>query len=103
MHLVNYVFIGDFVDRGPHSLEVMALLFCIKVRYPNKVFLIRGNHEDSEVNEMYGFQDECLARLGPAGIRVFAAVNKAFDWLPVAAIVEHKIFCVHGGIGKVMF
>lgn len=100
VHLVNYVFIGDFVDRGPQSLEVILLLLAIKVRYPDHVFLIRGNHEDREINAAFGFQEECLSRLGEkTGAIIWELINVCFDWMPVAAVIENKIFCVHGGVG----
>lgn len=100
VHLVSYVFIGDFVDRGQYNLEVIALLMAIKVMYPDRVFLIRGNHEDRSINNVYGFQEECLRRFGrQEGREIWEHVNEVFDWLPVSAIVEKKIFCVHGGIG----
>ena len=101
IELVNYVFIGDFVDRGSYSLEVLATLFCLKLRFPTRVFLIRGNHEDSEVNQFFGFQLECRSRLVD-GDEIWKAANTVFDNLPVAALIEGAIFCVHGGIGKTL-
>lgn len=82
--LINYVFIGDFVDRGTYSLEVVATLFCLKLRYPRRVFLIRGNHEDSEVNQCFGFQAECISRLGSDGSVVWTEVNQViFDFFVI--------------------
>lgn len=97
--VVNYLFIGDFVDRGTYSLEVVTTLFCLKLQFPHRVFLVRGNHEDAEVNEHFGFKRECTARL-KHGEEIWRAVNHVFDNLPVAALIENAIFCVHGGIGK---
>ncbi len=61
---MNYVFNGDFVDRGAHSLEVIGLLLALKVSMPNRVWLVRGNHEDRAMNARYGFFEECQERLG---------------------------------------
>lgn len=98
--LVNYVFVGDFVDRGSHSLEVVSLLFALKVLYPTKVFLIRGNHEDRAVNKLYGFHQECTERLGLAGDQSWGWFNHAFDYLPLGARIAGKILCIHGGLGE---
>ena len=99
----DYLFLGDFVDRGSHSLETICLLLALKIRYPDQVHLLRGNHEDKWINNGFGFSDECAIRLGedPNEIdSVFARINRLFEWLPLAAIVEDKILCLHGGIGS---
>ena len=100
VELVSYVFNGDFVDRGPHSLEVICLLFSLKVLYPEQVYLIRGNHEDSSINCNIGFKSECERRLPENyGEPIWELFNNVFNFLPVGGVIANKIFVVHGGIG----
>ena len=96
---VNYCFLGDYVDRGKHSLEVICLLLALKICHPSMVTLLRGNHEDPQVNAVYGFRNECMARCRE-GAAVWQAVNRVFEFLPVAALVDNTVLCVHGGIGE---
>jgi len=93
------VFNGDFVDRGSHQVEVVCLLFALKIAYPNNVFLNRGNHEDAHMNVKYGFQKAVLAALGPQGSEIFDKIGSAFSYLPLGSLIEDKILVVHGGIG----
>jgi len=101
----DYLFLGDFVDRGSHSLETICLLLALKVKYPDQIHLIRGNHEDKWINNGFGFSDECAHRLGEDPTEddsVFNRVNRLFEWLPLAAIIDNKIICLHGGIGSTL-
>eukprot|EP00249_Psilotum_nudum_P023897 c29021_g2_i2 orf=373-3453(+) len=98
---IDYLFLGDYVDRGQHSLETIALLLALKVEYPQNVHLIRGNHEAADINALFGFRIECIERMGERdGIWVWHRINQLFNWLPLAALIERKIICMHGGIGR---
>ncbi|KAH0573380.1 Serine/threonine-protein phosphatase [Spironucleus salmonicida] len=92
---VNYLFLGDYVDRGQQSLECIILLLCYKIKYPESFFLLRGNHECSSINRIYGFYQECRQRYS---VNLWKVFKKTFDALPIAATIEDKIFCVHGGL-----
>lgn len=87
--------IGDFVDRGKQSIETMCLLLAYKIKYPNMIYLLRGNHECSSITRMYGFYDECKRRYNLSIWRDFCSM---FNFLPISAIIDERILCMHGGL-----
>jgi hypothetical protein len=91
----NYLFLGDYVDRGKQSLECICLLLAYKIKYPENFFLLRGNHECASINRIYGFYDECKRRYS---IKLWKTFTDCFNCLPVSAIVDEKILCMHGGL-----
>ncbi|XP_015575667.1 serine/threonine-protein phosphatase BSL1 isoform X2 [Ricinus communis] len=98
---IDYLFLGDYVDRGQHSLETITLLLALKIEYPENVHLIRGNHEAADINALFGFRLECIERMGESdGIWAWTRFNQLFNFLPLAALIEKKIICMHGGIGR---
>lgn len=91
----NYLFLGDYVDRGKQSIETICLLLAYKIKYPDNFFLLRGNHECASINRIYGFYDECKRRFS---VRLWKLFTDCFNCLPVAAVIDDKILCMHGGL-----
>ena len=93
----KFLFLGDYVDRGKNSLECILLLLCLKIKYPDKIFLLRGNHESADVNRTFGFYDECKRKVS---LKIYKKFCNLFNILPITALISEKILCMHGGLSK---
>ncbi|SCV06049.1 LANO_0H20978g1_1 [Lachancea nothofagi CBS 11611] len=91
----SYLFNGDFVDRGSWSCEVALLYYCLKILFPNNMFINRGNHETDNMNKIYGFEDECKYKYSP---RIFEMFSQSFEALPLATVINEKYLVMHGGL-----
>ncbi|KAH8740960.1 calcineurin like phosphatase with 3x Efhand domains at N-terminus [Cryptosporidium ryanae] len=97
---MKYVFLGDYIDFGELSLEIICLLFSLKILYPDRIFLLRGNHEDVSINISSGFLDECNKKFGSNGQFLWERINDVFEFLSLAILINDSIMCLHSGIGK---
>ncbi|KAM7541039.1 hypothetical protein Aperf_G00000038930 [Anoplocephala perfoliata] len=91
----RYLFLGNYINRGNRSIETLALLYSLKLRFPKHIYLLRGNHECQHISRRYGFFDECLKRFNR---RLWRSFVSTFNYLPLIAIIEEKIFCCHSGM-----
>lgn len=94
----NLLFLGDYVDRGEYSIETITLLFAMFCTYPNIIHILRGNHEFSFINSKNRFRDDIIKKYKSEFL--WKKINSVFDYLPIAALIQHQVFCVHGGISS---
>ena len=94
VHLMSLL--GDYVDRGYYSVESASLMIALKLRWPDRIVILRGNHESRQITQVYGFYDECVRKFGNAD--VWKAFTDLFDYFPITALIEGRVFALHGGL-----
>lgn len=93
----NFLFLGDYVDRGDYSVEVILYLLCLKLLVPDRIFMLRGNHECRSLQKEFTFYTECCNKFGARGEEVWEVFNSVFDVMPLCGVIDESIFCAHGG------
>ena len=96
----NYLFLGDFVDRGYFSLETILLILVLKLRYTDRLHILRGNHECRQITQVYGFYEECLRKYKCSS--VWKIVTDLFDYFPLGALIGNSLLCLHGGLSPLI-
>ena len=96
----NYIFLGNLVDRGYNSVETLIFLLTLKIKYPHRITLLRGSHESRQISQIYGFYEECQKKYG--NVSIWRMCTDIFDLFQLCAIIESKIFCVHGGLSPLL-
>lgn len=92
----NFLFLGDYVDRGRQNIETISLMFCYKIKYPENFIMLRGNHECPAINRVYGFYEECNRRYKSQ--RLWQCFQDTFNWMPLVGLIATRILCMHGGL-----
>lgn len=95
--VANSLFLGDYVDRGENSIECVLYLLCLKLLVPNKIHMLRGNHESRPLQQQFTFQKECLEKFANKGNAIWEAFNNTFDCMPLCGVIDEQIYCAHGG------
>uniref|UniRef100_A0A914KGS9 Serine/threonine-protein phosphatase n=1 Tax=Meloidogyne incognita TaxID=6306 RepID=A0A914KGS9_MELIC len=95
-HMRNYLFLGDYIDRGQQSVELILFMFACKVRYPKNFFMLRGNHETSSINKAYGFHHSVMTKYKSEAL--YENFQRVFDCMPLSALISDRILCMHGGL-----
>ena len=96
----KYLFLGDYVDRGRQNIETICLLLALKIKHPEHIYLLRGNHECDSINRIYGFFDECKRRYS---VKLWKKFTECFDCMPISALVNDRILCMHGGLSPDLY